>query len=188
MTAQARVASRFELFSPYAPDECAARLGSLVDRSPWMDLSGQPIGGRPMIGRVTAQRFTIAMRPKRDPVTQRLRRNSFKPHLRATIEAIPGGSRIAGKTGLHPFVLGFLGLWFFGVTTLGGLMMFVAFRTIHFDPRELYRLQWFLVAFPVALLAFGGLLLHWGRVLAEGEADELMSFVRMILDARTTRG
>ena len=55
------------------------------------------------------------------------------------------------------------------------------------DPRGFQRLKWVLVVSPVALLGFGGLLLHWGRVLAKGEADDLLSFIRMILDARTVR-
>jgi hypothetical protein len=187
MTPEASAGNRFELFSPFAPSECATRLASAVDGPLWIDLPGQPMGVRPMVGRVTEKRFSVSMRPRRDLVAQHLRRNSFKPHLRGTIEAVPGGSRLAGRTGLHPFVMAFLLFWFSGVVVIGSLMMFVALKQIHFNPRELYRLQWIFVVSPVAMLAFGSMLLHWGRALAEGEADELVSLLKLILDARPTR-
>ena len=106
-------------------------------------------------------------------------RNSFKSVLSATVEAEGSGSVIAGQLGMHFATRLFLMFWMglvalFGIGALGvilaaGMPVFVAFP---------------MAAVPLAMLAFGCLLLFVGRRTARGDEAKILAFLRDAVDAR----
>ena len=83
--------ARFELISPYPPEECLHRLQDALTPANEVDIR-------------TAYRWVqLAEKP--------LVRNSFKTFLRATLTEYENGTRIRGALGFHPFTKWFSVVW-----------------------------------------------------------------------------
>ena len=86
------IRSAFSIVSPLGPDEAGSRLSAAMGFQ----------------GRISGTSFDVMRRSTG--------RNSFRPRIRGTIEAAPGGSTIRGTMQLHEVVLVFMGFLLFMAT------------------------------------------------------------------------
>ena len=102
-----------ELLSPLPPEECETRLREATGRDGL--LSG--FSSWSVVGRVSGRSVRLRKRIGY--------RNSFQTVLTGSLEGRDGSTVFRGKAGMHPFVTGFLAVWF-GLLTLIGGAAFVA--------------------------------------------------------------
>lgn len=85
--------ARFELFSPFPPEECAARLRAGV-----LNPSSE-IDGTVEVWRVELHKKVVG-------------RNALLPRLNTTLAPEGTGTRVSGTVGIHPGVKLLAGVWF----------------------------------------------------------------------------
>jgi hypothetical protein len=148
--------------SPLSRDELASTLREQID-SPFV-----LFGKKTFIGRASASRIWIVRRVGY--------RNSFQTVLTATLSTSDsGGTLLRCRTGMSAFVIAFLSVWFGGVLTIGGAVVSLPFIEAAWKPE--------LLILP-AMLLFGVGLVSFGRWLAKGEDELLVSFLEDAVDAR----
>jgi hypothetical protein len=167
--------STFQLFAPLTPAECAARLAPCVgeDRlfsfAAWSD-------GKPLVGRVTESSLRLRKRI--------CYRNDFQPVLRATVNAVAGGTSISARCGLSLSVRISMSIWFGALIALNGPMLYATLTSIVAGNGGVRTGQWLGVGAVTLMLIFGVGLLVFGRHLARGEDRYLRDFIVQTLDAR----
>lgn len=152
------------LVSPLPPDECESRLRAATDRDGLRSL----FGSRPVVGRVAHGLLRLRKRIGY--------RNSFQAVLAGSLKPCGAGTVFRGTAGLHPLVLGFLGVWC-GLVALAAIAGLGACLV---QPAAL--------AVPLLMAAFGGGLVGFGRWLAEGEAAFLVAFVAEVIAGQPDAG
>ena len=161
--------SVIELASSLPPDECAARLRAAIDQEGVLSATGL-FGSKPVAGRIAGHRVRLRKRI--------WYRNSFQTFMIGSLEGRDGSTIFRGKAGMHPFVTGFMAVWF-GLLTLIVGAAFVAGIGALFggrgDPLGV-------IALPVGL-AFGGGFVWFGRWLARNEEAFLVGFVAEVIAA-----
>jgi len=95
-------------------------------------------------------------------------RNSFKTHVKGSMQDEQGGTRIHCRFGLHPFVAGFMTIWLTGVSLIG-LTMWASGKG---NPGII-----------VFLVAGAGILLI-GRKFARNDEEFLTKYLQNLLEAR----
>ena len=161
-----------ELRSSIPVDQCLQRIKAAID-SPWI-----LFGSKPVVGWCGSATFRGHKRISY--------RNSFQTHVVARFSANDGGTAISCRFGMHPAVIAFMAVWFFGVISIGGALI-VAFFTGHLIQagHESANLPpVFGALIPVGMLAFGCVLVGVGRRVARGEAAFLKNFLLETLDAK----
>ena len=158
------------LHSPHPPEACLERLREVVETSwrPWR--SSKPVAGR-------VYRTSISIRK-----TIRYR-NSFQTILTATVQPVGSGTEIKARVGLHPMVKAFMAVWF-GFLGIIWAVLLVAILTGDFGPDNSDLPPLLALVFPLGMMAFGVLLLKFGKHLSRGEGDFLTDFVKELLEAR----
>ena len=149
-----------ELVSPLSLAECEDRLREATDRDGLLSW----FSARPVVGRVSGRSVRLRKRI--------WYRNSFQTSLSGSLEDRDGSTAFRGRAGMHPFVTGFLAVWF-GLLVLMGGAAFVAGVGGLFGGRGQ---PLGMIALPVGL-AFGGGLVRFGRWLARDEEAFLVAFV-----------
>jgi hypothetical protein len=159
---------RIELLSPLSREVCAARLRDAVD-SGW-----RIFGGKPAIGRVDESSFRIR---KRLGATFH---NSFQTYLTGRLESDGSGTRVQCRFGMHPFVRGFMALWFAMLLafTAAGIMM-----GAHGSARGFPLVG---IIGPAIMAVFGVGLVFFGRFFARNEQRFLLDFLAQTIEARPT--
>jgi hypothetical protein len=128
-------------------------------------------GSRPVVGRVAGRSVRLRKRIGY--------RNSFQTFLTGTLEPRGEGTAFRARAGMHPFVAAFMAVWFAAILLIGGPVFVAAVRGVAAEANGLVGL----LAPPLMLVC--GLLLVWfGRYLARGEEQFLVSFVAEVLGAR----
>ncbi|MGY4397737.1 hypothetical protein ACVWZA_002934 [Sphingomonas sp. UYAg733] len=105
--------------------------------------------------------------------------NSFATNLTATMAAAGGGTRIAGRIGTPRSAGVFMGCWFGFLTVflaLAGGGMAVA--------GESFGAAWPLMAIPLGMMAFGGLLYRVGTWTAKRDEAAILAFLADTVSAR----
>jgi hypothetical protein len=132
-----------------------------------MDLAGS----KPLVGRLTETSFYIRKRISY--------RNSFQSLLTATIRPDAAGTAICGKIAIHPFVRVFMLLWFL----IAGTMLIASLAPLFgFDKAGQNTAM--APVIPLLMLAFGFVLVFFGRYVARDEARFLIDVLIRTLDAR----
>ena len=88
-----------DLVSPLSRSECVRRLRERVR-------PGHAVAGH--VGDETFRLYKVIAY-----------RNSFKTHVKGSMEDDQGGTRIHCRFGMHPFVTGFMTFWLGGVSLIG---------------------------------------------------------------------
>jgi hypothetical protein len=103
-------------------------------------------------------------------------RNGWQTVFVGTFQKTAEGTQLVGHFRLHLFTIVFMAIWFggVGVTCFTFLGAAVAGQA-----------SWSVVTAPFAMLLFGLALVKGGRYLARNEADEIRSFFKKKLAART---
>lgn len=138
--------------------------------SPWTWFGKRPVIGSVIDGRLRAWKRIDY-------------RNSFQVRLVADLVAEGGGTRLRCTFGMHPFVTGFMALWF-GMVLLACGGMAAALLLPGAVPGVVASGSWLGVGAPLGMLLFGAALLGIGRYASRGERDLLLDFVRDTLGAR----
>jgi hypothetical protein len=156
-----------ELFTPLPPDACEARLREATDREgpqAWF-------GSRPVISWISLRSVQIRKRVAF--------RNSFQTYLVCSLAGGDGGTRLRVEVGLHPLLPVFLtvscvvvGLAGVGLLIAGVRAQFVGGST------PLY-----VAVLPFGMLAFAFGLVRFGRWLARGEDQFLITFLEGVIGA-----
>lgn len=157
-----------ELLSPYPPDECEARLREATDREgpqAWF-------GSRPVISRISLRSVQLRKRVGFH--------NSFQTYLVCALEGGDGGTRLRGDVGPHPLLPVFLtvGCVFVGLAGIGMVIAAVRALFVGVGPPLAVAVM------PFVMLAFAFGLVRFGRWLARGEDQFLITFVAGVIDAR----
>jgi len=156
------LASHFQMTSPLSRDELVASLRSQID-NPW-----QVFGDKTVVGRASLSRIWLCKRTGH--------RNSFRPILTATLSTTDsGGTLLTCRTGMSTFVILFLFVWFGGVIMIGGAFVPTLYSGAPFALERLIL---------PGMLLFGVGLVTFGRWLAKGEDEFLVSFLEDAVDAR----
>lgn len=95
------------------------------------------------------------------------------------MEAHAEGTVIRCTFGMHPFVIVFMAIWFTGVIVGCGVFTVAAFQGAVGGGQPAFG-----VAVPYIMLAFGLGLVWFGRYLARGEEQFLVSFLATAIDAQ----
>ncbi len=152
-----------KLVSPLTPDECVSRICAAIDNYGLFSWGGS----RHVIGRVS--RLTVRLRKRI------WYRNSFQTFLTGYFERRGNSTVFIGQTGLHPFALLFLVVWF-------GSLLIIGVSTVVFEQ----------VTNQSRLLGCAGLVLMiglmvgivWsGRWLARDEEQFLIAFLAEVIAA-----
>ncbi len=150
------------LTSPLTPGECQRRLREVIDGR------GTLFGNRPVIGSVGDGRASLRRRT--------WYRNSFQTVLAVNLEADGSHTLLKCRSGMSPYVVGFMGVWF-AIVVLIGAVAGTAGVAVQGTP-------WIMAAAPLFMFAFGAAMVVFGRYLARGEHDFLMDFLLKTTDAR----
>jgi hypothetical protein len=156
------LASHFQMTSPLSRDELVVRLREQID-SPWTFF-----GKKLVVGQVSRSRLWLRKRTGY--------RNSFQTLLTATLSTADSGETLLTcRTGMSAFVIAFMCVWFGGVIWIGGLFVPPLLNGVFVEPV-------FLIL--PGMLLFGAGLVSFGRWLAKGEDELLVSFLEDTVDAR----
>ncbi len=156
-----------ELLSPLSPDECEARLREVTDREGprgWF-------GSHPVISRISLRSVQLRKRVGFH--------NSFQTYLVCSLEGGTGGTRLRGEIGPHPLLPVFLSVWCGLVGLVGVGTVIAGVRALFVGGGPPLRAA----VIPFALLAFVFGLVRFGRWLARGEDQFLITFVEGVLGA-----
>lgn len=154
--------AQFDLLSPQSRAEIVRALTDETDR--WWAFSG----ARPFVASVSNDGFSLRVR--------QWYRNSFQTHLRARFHDEVNGTRMSCRVGMHPFVVGFMVVWFGLVATIavGVITTFTASEGLGILPG----------VFFTALMGVFGVGLVWiGRWLAREETPRMLAFLSEVIDA-----
>ncbi len=110
-------------------------------------------GSSSLVGRVTPTTLVASKRINY--------RNSFQTTLRATLADEDGSTRLRGRFGMHPVVLGFIGVWVLIVGSVAAAFVKAALTGQTDD--------WSGVLIPLGMLAFLALMVAAGRLIARSE-------------------
>ena len=166
---------RIHLLSPYAPEECATRLQSVMDSDRFAPLSPAAwCGTRPVVGRATLSSLRLRKRIGY--------RNSFQSILSARMRRVPEGTSITCKAGVDGVVQAFTAFLFACVIILGGTMSLVTAAS--FAAGNRVDTGWMALVIPPGMLLFGYALVRFGRRLSRDETTFLTEFLIDVLDAR----
>ena len=169
------IVNAIELVSPFPPDECVARLVAAIDHEGLLFWRASLFwrGSMPVIGRVTGR--SLRLRKQIGYL------NSCQTLLTGTLAPQGQGSVFRGTTGMHPFVPVFVWIWFAFIAIIGIVTAVIA------------AVQWLSggVGQPIrvialatsAMIPFGVVLLCVCRMLAQGEKEFLVAFLRDVLAA-----
>jgi hypothetical protein len=157
-----------DLMTRFSRQQCAERINEATG-SGW-----NPFGGSAVIGKAGKGGGALAW-------NRRFVRNSFRPVLRLRFKAVEGGTLVRCRIGLGAFTLGFSILW------CGLALLTARYATL---PYLLALLQGrpvsddvFTAWFPVIMLGFFAIMALGGRMLAGGDDELLLNFVRKRLEA-----
>lgn len=154
-----------EIHSPLSPDEASKRLSEAVgSRFQFLMID------EGLVGSVRGRSLSISYR--RPPL-----RNSFKPVLRAEIEASGDGCVVRGTYGLHPMVGVFLVVWVGMALTVGGGAFLVTITGGNLSAALLF------VAGVVAMVAFAAGLTWLGLSLGRRDIDDIERRLWEVLEA-----
>ncbi len=104
-------------------------------------------------------------------------RNSFAPQFRGRLIPQTTGTRVEGRFGMDPFVKIFLAVWFAGVVTIGGLIFVSSIGQAlsgYVSGNSHTNIG---IIVPPILLAFGVLLVRFGKRLGRGEETYILSWL-----------
>ncbi len=147
--------AKFELISPFPPEECVDRLRAGV-----LNMTSE------VDGRVEYDWIRLRKRI--------FGRNSFQTFLTASLKAEGTGTRIRGSLGVHPLVIGFMAFWVAGVATANLLILVLTVRD------GLPPGGWFI---PPAMLVGGIAGIWFCRWLSRGQDRFLVDFVSRAVEA-----
>lgn len=157
--------SRFDLVTPLSRDEVVRRLREQID-GVW-----KFFGEKSVVGRVSTSSFRLNVRLNY--------RNSFQTFLYGRLIDEHGGTRLRCSARVHPFVVGFMFVWFSGV----GLGLMASLSAVDRDGLssgfDFGRLV------PIGMIAFGIGLIWFCRWWARGEVVQLRDFLVEALQAET---
>jgi hypothetical protein len=151
-----------DLLSPLKRDEIVKRLTAAIDRG-WAFF-----GSKPVVGQVDANAFRLRWRIGY--------RNSFQTVMFGRFVDEARGTRLACRSGMHPAVTAFMALWFAFVTPLAFVSVSALVNGAS-DPA---------LFISVLMLAFGVVLVAFGRWLARDERARLIAFLEQVAQARRT--
>ncbi|MEO5925539.1 MAG: hypothetical protein ABIR70_17085 [Bryobacteraceae bacterium] len=151
--------NRFELFSPYPPEECIGRLSAALD-VPSKD------GVLPIVGTFIASRVWLRKRI--------WYQNSFQTFLVVSIRPMKRGSAIRGSLGVHG------GVWLLFALTYGAILVWALAALRRGDQTGAG------VSFGLFSL-FGIVLFQFGRLFAREDGPFLKDFVVRTLKAKDSR-
>jgi hypothetical protein len=155
---------RFRVGLP--PEEVCARLSGAIGREGILLDAGE----QEVVGHVHGGTFRLRVGSSF--------RNSFRPYLHGRVEAVPEGSRIVVRLGLHPLIKPFMLCWLGGTIAFGLLwsaaLLLDGFGTWN-TPEPARRL---LLLAPAGMFAFGILLVRFGRRIGRGEERRLLAIAR----------
>jgi hypothetical protein len=116
-------------------------------------------------------------------------RNSVEPYFYGSIVEEGGRTLVRGQFRMHPFTLGFMALWFFGVVTIGGLMSVVMLHQILTGrrPPEAALAPGLAIFIGPGMLAFGVGLVFFGWRLGRGQRERIEQFLETTLQLRRLR-
>ncbi|QUD90562.1 hypothetical protein [Phenylobacterium montanum] len=155
-----------EFVSPLSIDQCISRVQAAVD-PPWMIF-----GSRMVVSWRIGRRFRIRQRIWYG--------NSFQTSVGVKLIQDLNGTRVECRSGMEPTTTIFMAVWF-GFVGLIGMSGFLASLL---DRRNSGTTAAVFAAFPIGMIAFGVVLVMFGRWLARDERDFLIRFLRGRLDAR----
>jgi hypothetical protein len=151
-------------------DECIRRLQNHAGR-----IGGsQQWSERTVTAKVRGDRFRLFMRGPANA------RNSFAPFFYGRFEEGGGKACIRGRFRMHPFVRGFLFLWFGGLMVIGSLIVLLP-ATAWGSGRPPPVL---VVLGPAGMMLLGYGLVCFGQRLGKGQLASLRCFIERELDAR----
>jgi len=150
-----------EIVSRLPRDEVMRRLGQIVETD-WTLFASKPLRGR-------IERGSLRLRRRISY------RNSFQTHLFATVHDDGRGTRLVGRTGMHPAVAVFMTLWF----ALVGLGLAIALVALSHDQSP----SWQTLA-PMLMIVFGIGLLAGGRWAARNERAEMIAELEQAIDGK----
>ena len=156
-----------ELRSPFMPSECIDLLRQNTD--PAWNL----FGSKPVVGTVRNQKFTGYKRIWYG--------NSFRTFIFSRITPEVGGSRIAIRFGISPFVMVFMTFWWTGLLLIGGAILIQT--SVALVKGHTQVVQWMGIVIPILMAAFGVGIFIFGRWLGRNERAFLIEFVRTVLKA-----
>lgn len=113
-------------------------------------------------------------------------RNSFEPYFYGSVVETNGRTLIRGRFRVHPFVLAFMAVWFFGVVTIGGLITAVMLYEILTGRRvsEGSMAPGLAVFIGPGMLAFGIGLVTFGWRIGRSQRERIERFLETTLQAR----
>jgi hypothetical protein len=113
-------------------------------------------------------------------------RNSFEPYFYGSVVQADGRTLIRGRFRMHPFVLAFMAVWFFGVVSIGGLITAVMLYEILTGRRvsEGSMAPGLAVLIGPAMLAFGIGLVAFGWRMGRSQRERIERFLETTLQAR----
>jgi len=157
---------RCELISPISRQECVARLHDAVG-SRW-----SLFDTKPAIGRVGESSFSIRKRLRASF------HNSLQTYLTGRLKADGAATRLLCRFGMHPFVIGFMAIWF------GMLVCFTIAAIVALARGAIAQSNGMIVVGHVMMWIFGIGLVAFGRFLARNERQFLLDFLQQTIDAR----
>lgn len=128
-------------------------------------------GGKGVVGKVDEHGFRLR--------TRIAYRNSFQTVMFGTMKAEGRGTRIAARTGMHPFAAVFMTVW---LSVVGLAATTAVVHSIEATPGEPAQALFLLV--PVGMFGFGIALVGIGRWIARGERARLIEFLERTLEAK----
>lgn len=128
-------------------------------------------GGKGVVGRVGDDGFRLRLRLGY--------RNSFQTFMFGTLRADGRGTRIAARTGVHPFTAVFMTLWLSVVAVAATIGVAGLFQ-----PQPDAASQGLILLVPVAMFAFGIALVGIGRWVARNERARLIAFLENTAEAK----
>jgi len=150
-------------------DECLRRLLAQTRQGFWTQCAEGTIEAR-----VRGGRFRLFAW---GPIN---RRNSFAPLFYGHLEEVNGKTRICGRFRMYTLVYAFLFVWFGGLLTIAGLLLFL--------PASAYgsgqRPPMFAFLGPVVMGLLGYGFLRFGRWRGRGQAENLRCFLKRELEAQ----
>jgi hypothetical protein len=164
--------NQVEVFSPFAPADCASRLREAIDGGVMVSLFG--LGSKPVIGSVSEASFMLRRRIRY--------RNSFQTFLTATMRPELGGTVISGACAMHPLVRIFNVVWLGGVALFGRTIFLASGWNVLSGKSGGSRETLLSMIIPLIMLTFGIGLVRFGRYLARNDPRFLVDFLMEIYE------
>jgi len=101
-------------------------------------------------------------------------RNSFAPLFYGRLEEASGKTRIRGCFRMHPIAQAFLSLWFFGLTAIAALILFLPSSAWESGRAP----SVFAALGPAGMILLGFGFLRFSRWLARGQMESLRRFLK----------